>query len=192
VTDPHPGYQQTCARYAEPHRHYHTLEHIAATLTALDGARGDLAYPDEAELAVWLHDVIYEPRATDNEARSVAFAMRLLEGSGARARVAPAVAALIMATQHLGGAAAVPPDHPDVAHVVDMDLGILGATPEAFARYEAQVRREYAHRSEEEWREGRRRVLGHFLALPRIYTTPAFARLEAPARDNLARALARL
>ena len=192
-SDPAPGYREACARYAEPHRHYHTLEHIAATLALLDGARGHLRHPDEAELAIWLHDVIYDPRAGDNEARSAALANRLLGAGGVAASIAGGVAALIMATQHLGARAeASGPAHPDAPYVVDADLGILGAPVEGFDRYEVQVRREYAHRSDADWRAGRRAVLAHFLALPRIYTTQVFARLEAPARANLARALARL
>lgn len=192
IANPTPAYAETCARYAEPHRHYHTLEHIAATLTLLDGARAHLRHPDEAELAIWLHDVVYDPRAGDNEARSTAFAVRILEGSGAGPRVAVGVTALIMATQHLGARAGPLPAHPDAALVVDADLGILGAPAAAFDRYEAQVRREYAHRSDDEWRRGRHAVLTHFLALPRIYTTAPFAQLEDPARTNLARGLARL
>jgi predicted metal-dependent HD superfamily phosphohydrolase len=54
------------------------------------------------------------------------------------------------------------------------------------------VRREYAYRTDEGWRQGRMRVLTMFQGRPRIYITDAFAHLEAPARANLARSLARL
>jgi predicted metal-dependent HD superfamily phosphohydrolase len=148
--------------------------------------RDRLRRPAESELAVWLHDVVYDPRATDNEERSADLAEGLLVAGGVAAAVA-AVRALILATRH-----AAPPEEHDARYVVDADLAILGADPAAFDRYEAQVRREYAHVPDAEWRERRPRVLRRFLDRERIYQTPEFARLEAPARANLARSLLRL
>ena len=71
--------------------------------------------------------------------------------------------------------------------MVDADLSILGAPPDEFDRYEGQIRREYAFVPEAEWRERRPRILRRFLDRPRIFETPEFARLEAPARSNLSR-----
>ena len=185
--DPRPGHETVQRAYAEPHRHYHTGEHIARTLTLLDGVRERLHRPAESELAVWLHDVVYDPRAADNEERSADFAERLLVDGGAPGPAAAAVRALILATRH-----AAPPEEHDARYVVDADLAILGAGPEDFDRYEAQVRREYAFVPETEWRERRPGVLRRFLDRARIYDTPEFAHLEGPARDNLARSLRRL
>ena len=55
------------AFYTEPGRFYHTLKHTEAMLDALD-RRGVLTYP--LALAVWGHDLIYDPARGDNEARS--------------------------------------------------------------------------------------------------------------------------
>jgi predicted metal-dependent HD superfamily phosphohydrolase len=173
--------------YGEPHRAYHTGEHIARTLRLLDGARERLREPDEAELAVWLHDLVYDPRAADNEARSADIAAGWLAEGGVAPARAERVRALIMATRH-----AAAPDGGDAAYVVDADLSILGAPPTEFDRYEVQVRREYAFRTDAEWREGRARVLRTFLARSRLFLTQEFVRFEAPARANLARSIARL
>ena len=172
--------------YTEPHRHYHTGEHIARTLALFDGVRDRLRCPAESELAVWLHDAVYDPRAADNEARSADLAEALLVAGEAAAAV-PAVRALILATRH-----AAPPEEHDARYVVDADLAILGADPAEFDRYEAQVRREYAFVPDAEWRERRPRVLRRFLDRARIYETAEFAALETPARANLARSLLRL
>ena len=186
-SDPRPGHRAVVSAYGEPHRHYHTGEHIGRTLALLDGVRGQLRRPAEAELAVWLHDVVYDPRAADNEARSADFAARLLGEGGAAPDAAAAVRALIMATRH-----DAPADEGDARYVVDADLSILGASPAEFDRYETQVRREYAFVSEADWRARRPRVLERFLDRARIYETAEFSHLEAPARDNLARSLRRL
>jgi predicted metal-dependent HD superfamily phosphohydrolase len=186
-SDPSPLHAAVLARYAEPHRAYHTGEHIARTLSLLDGARERLRRPDEAELAVWLHDLVYDPRATDNEARSADIAAGWLAEGGADAARAERVRALILATRH-----AAPPEEHDARYVVDADLSILGAAPAEFDRYEIQVREEYRFRSDSEWRTGRARLLRAFLDHPRLFLTPDFAVFEAPARANLARSIARL
>lgn len=186
-SDPRLLYAAVLARYAEPHRAYHTDEHIARTLSLLDGVRGRLDRPDEAELAVWLHDLVYDPRATDNEARSADLAADWLAEGGADAALGERVRALILATRH----AASPTEH-DARYVVDADLSILGASPADFDRYELQVREEYRFRSETEWRAGRARLLRGFLDHPQLFLTGEFAVFEAPARANLARSIARL
>src|ERR1700694_4251133 len=89
----------------------------------------------------------YDPRAKDNEARSAAYAARILHAGGLPSHVAERVTALIMVTRHLA-----PPDDPDAQYVVDADLAILGGAPAEFDRYARQVRQEYAFRSEAEWR----------------------------------------
>jgi predicted metal-dependent HD superfamily phosphohydrolase len=146
-----------------------------------------LRRPAEAELAVWLHDVVYDPRASDNEERSAAMARQMLEEGEVSPAVADAVGALILATRH-----AEPPEDHDARYVVDADLSILGATPFEFDRYERQVRQEYFFVSETEWRERRPRILRRFLLRERIFETAEFASFEAPARANLERSLRRL
>lgn len=186
--DPDPAHDALRRAYAEPHRHYHTAEHIARALGLLDGVRDRLDRPDEAELALWLHDVVYDPRADDNEARSAEWAAAMLAAAGGADPAAIArVRGLILATRH-----AAPPDDPDARHVVDADLAILGAGETEFERYERQVRREFAFVPEPLWRERRTRLLRRFLERPRLFETAAFARLEAAARANLRRSLARL
>ena len=186
-SDPRPLHGEIRRAYAEPHRHYHTLEHVAHALALFDGARARVRDADAAELALWLHDLVYDPRAGDNEARSAAHGARILGEGGVPPGVAARVTDLIMATRHAG-----PPEDPDAQYVVDADLSILGATPAEFDRYERQVRLEYAFRSDDEWREGRARLLRAFLDRPRIFLTGEFARLESPARANLERSLRRL
>ena len=68
-----------------------------------------------------------------------------------------------------------------------------GAEPAAFDRYEAQVRREYAHVPDEAFRLGRAAVLERFAQRGQLYFSDwGRARFEAAARANLARSLAAL
>ncbi|MBI2922085.1 MAG: hypothetical protein HYY18_13450 [Planctomycetes bacterium] len=98
------------------------------------------------------------------------------------------VVALILATRH-----AEAPSDPDARWLVDIDLGILGADPEAYRRYETAIRREYRLVPGLLFRRKRAELLEGFLARPRLYLTDHFhARLEAPARRNLADAVRQL
>jgi predicted metal-dependent HD superfamily phosphohydrolase len=174
-------------RYSEPHRAYHTLQHIGECFAQFDRVH-DARAPGEVGLALWFHDAIYDPRASDNEARSAQWARAVLGESGARTTVIEAVERLILATQH----DATPQDH-DAQIVVDIDLSILGADADRFQEYEDQVRREYEWIEEEAFRRGRTNVLRSFLDRPFIYSTDDFrARLETRARSNLARSIAAL
>lgn len=167
--------------YSEAHRAYHNERHIRAMLHELD-VRGVLT-PILA-LAVWGHDLIYDPRAKDNEARSAQVFDDWLALQGAFVGLRASVKALILATRHTA-----PPANCEEALLVDADLSILGADAAAFAAYDTAIRREYTHVPELLYRPGRRKVLQGFLKRPQIYTTPEFAALEEQARRNLQAAL---
>lgn len=178
--------ERLLACYQEPHRHYHTLQHLGECLAAFDQARALAPHPDEIALALWFHDAIYDVKRSDNEARSADWAREALLDAEVECAVADRVHALIMATRH----DAVPADA-DAQLLVDIDLGILGADTARFAEYEAQIRREYAFVPGWLFRRKRRAILQGFLERPRLYTTPYFHdRLETRARENLARAVA--
>jgi predicted metal-dependent HD superfamily phosphohydrolase len=63
------------ARYREPHRAYHNLDHIADCLEKLELARSMLRDDDfkAVELALFWHDAVYDPRAADNEEKRTEF-----------------------------------------------------------------------------------------------------------------------
>jgi len=62
------------ARYREPQRHYHTMQHIDECFERWQELRAHATHPAEVQLALWFHDVIYDTQRSDNEARSAALA----------------------------------------------------------------------------------------------------------------------
>jgi predicted metal-dependent HD superfamily phosphohydrolase len=173
------------ASYADPARHYHTLQHLAGCLDLFDELAHLAERPGEASIALWFHDAVYIPQAKDNEARSAAWAGDALRTAGAASAAIERVQGLIMATARHAASG-----ERDASLVIDIDLAILGAAPARFAEYERQVRSEYAAVPANVYAEKRRAVLAGFLARPTIYGTPELqARLEEPARENLRRAV---
>jgi predicted metal-dependent HD superfamily phosphohydrolase len=168
------------ARYREPHRHYHTLEHVAAMLHA----GRDFPLDDEQTLAVWFHDAIYDPRSTGNEADSAALARVRLLAAGWSADRAERVARIVLDTSDHR------PSMPASAPVLDLDLMSLAAPWERFLHDGARIRREYSHVDDATFAAGRRAFFTSMLARERLYHTAFGAPLEARARANLTRALA--
>lgn len=140
-------YADLVDRYREPHRHYHTLEHIGEVLEQVDGT--------EVELAAWYHDVIYDTRRSDNEARSAEHAAAALERLGAPSAVIDEVRRLILLT---AGHTAAPGDARG-NELIAADLSILTSDRARYQRYARDVRAEYAHLDDETWRTGRTAVL---------------------------------
>lgn len=180
-------------RHAQPHRAYHTGQHIAELLDLLDRCRSAMLDPLAVELAILFHDAVYDPAARDNEEQSA----RLLESVMTGAAPADSLyraAAMVRAT----ALHAVPDGLPDgeredLARFLDMDLAILAAPAARFDEYEAQVRREYAHVADDAFRTGRAAVLRRFLSRDRLYLSDwGREQFESAARTNCARSLARL
>lgn len=171
------------AAYAEPQRHYHTLQHLGECLATFDDVQPHAEHPHEVELALWFHDAVYDIKGHDNELRSADWARDALLDAGVAPASAQHVHDLVMATRHT----AVPSDG-NQQLLVDIDLSILGAERTRFDEYEQQIRKEYAYVPGFLFRRKRREILKGFLDRPAIYSTPDFhAALEARARDNLRR-----
>lgn len=166
------------ARYCEPHRRYHTLEHIHEMLAVCDRIEATEA----VNAAVWFHDAVYDPARVDNESRSAAYAHESVESLGAPAVFAGEVARLVRTTaQH-------EPEDGDLngRTLADADLAILGAPRDRYERYVRDVRAEYAQVSDDDWRTGRAAVLNTFLARPTLFHALQLRdALEGPARGNL-------
>ena len=173
------------ACYGEPHRKYHTIQHLTECLNAFENVQTLPQRPSEVEAALWFHDAIYDVKRSDNELRSAEWAKEALASAGATPDTADRVFSLIMATRH----DAVPTDL-DAQVLVDIDLSILGAPGARFAEYDEQIRREYSFVPLWLFRRKRRAILRAFLERPYIYSTSHFrSALEQQAKENLARAI---
>ena len=178
--------QALLAAYAEPQRRYRTRQHLAECLAHFEAVQNRAQHPAEVELALWFHDAVYDIKGKDNELRSAQWAAQALGEAGLAEAICGRVHELVMATRH-----EVLPEHDDARLLVDIDLAILGADPERFAEYDAQVRAEYAWVPWPIYGIKRKQVLQGFLQRQAIYATPYFhARLEQQARANLRQAVA--
>ncbi|WP_314415184.1 HD domain-containing protein [Streptomyces kroppenstedtii] len=170
------------ARWSEPQRRYHTLDHLTAVLDHVDVLEETADDPDLVRLAAWFHDAVYLPDRSENEERSARLAERALPEAGLSADATAEVARLVRLTVTHAPSA----DDPNGQVLCDADLAILASPADAYAAYTAAVREEYAFVPPDAFREGRAAILRQLLDLPRLFHTPYGTReWEGPARHNL-------
>lgn len=179
------------ARWAEPHRRYHTLDHLVRVLDGVDEFGGHADDVAAVRYAAWFHDAVYDggEASADNEELSAQLAEAELPALGVpEARVAE-VARLVRLTK---GHEVADGDR-NGAVLCDADLAVLGGDRKAYGAYTEAIRQEYAQFPDEVFRPGRAAVLRGLLELPQLFRTPvAVKRYEAKARANLTAEIAAL
>ena len=173
--------EQLIRRYSEPHRHYHTTEHLIHVLTMIDRLADDHDL-FLVQLAAWYHDAVYAIPAgqVSNEEASARLALRELSWVGLEQEDLNQVARLVRLTEtHLPG-----PRDPEGELLCDADLAILAADPADYTDYVAAIRAEYSQVPEEAFLAGRLAVLTD-LADREIFRTAKGRQLTNAARTNV-------
>jgi len=177
-------YESIVEHYSERARFYHSQAHLEHCLGQFDEARSAIPDPDAVEIALWFHDVIYDPLACDNELKSAELFMQEL-GRQIDPDRAELIYKMIMATVHdrLPGCA-------NAAFVVDIDLSSFALPWEEFEADSAAIRREYAHLPDDVFYPKQYRFLQALASRETLYATRYFReRKEQSARENLNRRL---
>eukprot|EP01132_Coremiostelium_polycephalum_P009907 gene9907-12150_t len=143
------------------------------------------------ELSIWFHDLVYDPTRNDNEDKSRDLFLDFSKESIAAAASSSnnqlqqqhidTIDRFIMATKsHLDKIIDNDNDTvetstksttnlrpsmitSDLKYFLDMDLSILGASVEEYHRYRSNIRNEYIHIDNENYRLGRSKVIQKFL-----------------------------
>lgn len=180
--------------YAESLRAYHNTDHLQDVLDKMDWARTQNesalsgAEWTALELAIFYHDVVYDPCARDNEAQSRNIFLYHAKGAGIPSDIVDVAAGLIdLTAQHRRARTTAE------KIMADCDLAIFGAPAEIFVRYDQGIRREYAHVADVDYAPARADVLRGYLSQEKIFKTALFqSAYETTARSNLSTAIARL
>jgi len=175
--------------YSRPQRHYHGLiPHIEQCLNEFDIVKHLVKNNDELEIALWFHDIVYDPTRQDNQERSFGLLEVLTNGNKSLFFMKENIHRYILATKHN----AVSEDM-DSKLIADIDLSILGKPHEEFLKYEHEIKEEYKHIAPEDFKKGRAVILQRFLDRKDIYQTEFFRKkYEERARTNLNESLKKL
>lgn len=177
-------FDQLDSGYGDESRAYHTRRHITHCLNRFDMAAHMIADADAVELAIWFHDVIYEPGAGDNELRSAELFRDLAADKFDQERI-DKVFQLVLDTVHRHA-----PKSLEGRYLADIDLSSFGLPWHEFRADSDAVREEFPHIPDAEFFKGQIGFLEGLLARPFFYYTIFFRhRYEQTARSNVRRYL---
>tara|TARA_Y100001970_G_scaffold247263_1_gene315886 strand:- start:88 stop:729 length:642 start_codon:yes stop_codon:yes gene_type:complete len=174
--------------YNEPHRYYHTMNHVYSCLNLLDGLPVTGEIKDMLEFATWFHDLIYNAASETNEQESATLAYDWLENRN------------VSYAQEVKRMIELSADYISVQSVnetekifQDLDLAILGSSKVTYQEYATNIRKEYKHMSDEEFNAGRASFIAKIIEKKTIFQTEAFHDLfEETARENMRNELEQL
>lgn len=161
--------------YSRVYRAYHNLDHLKNMFAILEQSQNS-QQSTPLNLAIFCHDLIYNPRFHDNEYHSMVLGRRLIKLLGGSLILRQRVGEMIMATiDHRS-------DDLETQILLDCDLAILGSDVQQYQNYLKNIRSEYYWLNGDQWRVGRKKVVEHFLNMDQIFYQ---LNLESVARENL-------
>ena len=179
--------------YQQSQRYYHTLDHIQHLLKNCTRYSAKLENVTVVLLAIWFHDVIYDPTLLDNELQSIEVFkvfmdhLRSVFGDGHElsAEESQKVMDYIEATIKHQIEVSYANDE-DIKWFLDFDLAILGEQEAVYDKYARHIRMEYIHVQSPLYEEKRSEVMQRFLQRKDVYFTKIFKTTFEPiARRNV-------
>ena len=166
-------------KYTEKHRTYHNLKHLEELFSYFDDYKTHLEQPDLVAFSIFYHDIIYNIWKKDNEEKSADFALEVLN------TLLPELSLEIIKEQ-IVATKTHESEHLDTQYLIDFDLAVLGQSSEVYQQYSKLIRTEYKLVPSLLYKQGRKKVLQHFIDKPFIYKTNSFIeKFEEQAKTNL-------
>ena len=181
-------FNEIIKRYSEPHRFYHTLNHINDCLKEFDKVKDLCKNPNEVEFAIWFHDIIYNSGEKNNEEKSADFAYKLAKNIKLLDKFAKDIKQLILATKHNST-----PKKNDARFIVDIDLSSFAKPWKILKEDNKKIKKEYSFIKNKKFKIGRSVLLESFSIRSNIFLTDYFKeKYERKARENIKRFLKEL
>jgi predicted metal-dependent HD superfamily phosphohydrolase len=184
--------------YTEPHRHYHTLNHIHECLAEYERYReatGDNQHHAVVETSIWWHDAVYNPYSKQNEKKSAELFSHSLDQKEARWGHNDIIKEIILLTaEHTTDQTFWGWDegYANAAKLVlDLDLHSLAAVGDKFHKNGDDIRKEFWFVDDAAFYKGRVGFLETLMKRSRLYYTEYFYnKYEATARYNITTSIA--
>merc|ERR1719343_822476 len=177
--------------YEEQGRCYHTLSHIERMLKIYAKYIEDESREEkwEIKMAIFFHDIIYDPKAKDNEEKSAElFPSFCQDMKTISIDLQQQVYWMILSTKTHRLLPRSELSNEYLANFLlflDLDLETLAASAEEYAIYKNNIRKEYQHYSDQDYKNGRVTVL-QSLSQGNIYFTSYFKQnYEMAAKNNI-------
>ncbi|CAM9355670.1 unnamed protein product, partial [Laminaria digitata] len=123
--------------YSEEGRHYHTLDHVADMLEGAERDFPNLDRPGLVQLAIFFHDLVYDPKSGSNEEDSDVLFRNFSEAVGLSPSDASTVSCYIIATKRHD---VLDSEDQDLRAFIDLDMAVIGRERIAYFTYASQVK----------------------------------------------------
>ena len=143
----------------EPWRHYHNLRHVAELISAAKEHFGNSSIPLEIWLTIWFHDCVYCPRSKTNEVDSAKVFEEFAKQIQLPSDVLEGVTNAVLYSKNHSKSLSETGAQSWIQVFLELDLSILASESERYSEYKGQIRREYAHLDDSQFRGGRREFL---------------------------------
>ena len=127
-------WKELSGQYTKSNRYYHDLSHVENLLRLADSYHEKIEDHLVFRFSIFYHDLIYSATRKDNELKSAQLARQRMANFGVSHERASLAYQYILDTQHNSV-----PFSKDSQFLVDMDLQILGESPERYKEYTIQV-----------------------------------------------------
>jgi len=169
--------------YSSESRHYHNLTHINNLLKYSKDFDLELKDRIILELAIWFHDVVYDPKSKTNEYDSVLYLNKfLLESFNFdinKFKFRNDVSNIVLSTKHNNSASSE-------LEKIMCDIDLREFAEDWYMENSFKIKKEFSFLSDKEWREGRINFIKEFLNRKRIYQTDVYYnKYEKNALNNL-------
>ena len=181
-------FQILVSQYSDPYRGYHNQDHIAFCLAEFYEVKNLFKNPDEAEMALFMHDSIYNTASNSNESSSAIFSDIMLKYMGIGKKSRNLISEFVMGTKH-----DKKPKTRDGMMICDIDLAIMGYPWETYEQAGEKIRKEFSWIPEAVGIKMRTDFLNGLLKQDKIFLTDHFReKYEEQTRKNLIRAIEKL
>lgn len=178
-------YEELASLYERADRHHHSFEHIADMLLLAE--RFPLEDPLAFKAAILYHDIIYEVhryaptyKSLSNEEHSAIVCTNTLERHNISSAVIERARNLIQWTE----THKVPDGDEEAALFMDIDMAVLGSSPERYQRYARETAQEFLRAfTPAQYETGRTVFLNKVKGQP-VFQTPHFAHLNGRVHEN--------
>jgi len=166
-------------QYSSKSRHYHNLEHLENMLKMLEEVEAEVNDTDTLLFSIFYHDIVYKATRADNEYQSALLFEKHISKTSFESTSA-SMLQIELTKEHLLS------EDKDTNILMDLDLSILGSSPEKYDKYQRSIRKEYIIYPDFMYKKGRVKVLKSVLDTRSIFKTDYFKdKFEDQARINL-------
>lgn len=142
-------------QYNQPHRHYHTLEHIAYMFNT--AKTFGITLTEDQKAAIWWHDAVYIAGSPTNEEESIVLMDATADMS---------YSSFINVSHMIRDTHDHVPKTTESAIVCDLDMFILAGSFSEYYRYTQQVRSEFSMIERSVFRDNRIKFLEYLKETP--------------------------